>query len=205
MTLDQLSLARHLTSWASHASTVYLEPGGGCAPSGGGAGPKYKAALSTAYGAPSGLRGRCSEGARMSIPRACCSRSSRARDARIAWRCFPRSCWSCYALVSHREAAALAVPVQDKTTILGHANSIAPFMRRRRCGSKAGDATYAAAQLRHASLEQNVDVRVIQVLLGMATYCHEQPTEARITYRFSSALWRSGGDQTAASKARLRS
>ena len=76
-------------------------------------GPKYKAALSAAYG--SGLRVSEVEVAlkvhRTSIPSACCCASSRARGARIALQCFPRGCWSCCAIgIASPGPRGLAVP-----------------------------------------------------------------------------------------------
>lgn len=60
-------------------------------------GPKYKAALAAAYGA--GLRVSEVVALKVSdtIPSACCSRSSRARAARIALRCSRPCCSTCCA------------------------------------------------------------------------------------------------------------
>ena len=57
-------------------------------------GPKYKAALSAAYGAGLRVSEVVALGSATSIPGACCSGSSRARDAGTALRCSRRSCSS---------------------------------------------------------------------------------------------------------------
>src|SRR5512144_827965 len=60
-------------------------------------GPKYRAALSAAYGAGCGSpRSRTSQW-RTSTPSGCCSGSSRARVGKIASPCCRSGCWSCSA------------------------------------------------------------------------------------------------------------
>ena len=53
-------------------------------------------------------------------------------------------------------------------------------------------------------LERGTDIRIIQALLGMATYCPRTASRSPYHLPVSSALWRSGADQTAARKRRLR-
>jgi len=53
-------------------------------------------------------------------------------------------------------------------------------------------------------LEHGTDIRKIQALLGMATYCPRTASRSPYHLPVSSALWRSGADQTAARKRRLR-
>ena len=95
VTLDRPELARYLTfvreprripvilSLEEIARLLEAAPG-----------PKYKAALSAAYGA--GLR--VSEVVALKVsdifPSGCCCASSRARGARIVLQCFPRCYWS---------------------------------------------------------------------------------------------------------------
>ena len=96
VTLDRPEMARHLTFVREPRKIpVVLSPEEIARLLEAAPGPKYKAALSAAYGCGSaGLRGGGAEGVRHRFRSACCYRSSRARGARIALRCSPPCCWT---------------------------------------------------------------------------------------------------------------
>jgi integrase/recombinase XerD len=97
VTLDRPEMARHLTVVREpRRISVILSPDEVARRLDAVPHPKHKAALSVACGAGLRVSEVVALKVRISTRNACCSRSSRARGARIASRCSRRSCSNCY-------------------------------------------------------------------------------------------------------------
>ena len=152
-----------------------------------GPGPKHKAALSVAYGA--GLRAMevvalkvgDIDSKRMMI-RVEQGKGRKDRHAMLSPQLLEllRDWWR----NARRRCGCSPAVTRINPMTMRQLNRRLPHGGRRRRGSPLGHAAYAAPQVRHASLESNIDMRVIQVLLGHA----KLDTTARYTHVATNML-----------------